>query len=244
MRDDLLDAQACVDWTITNIPLFEERLQRWLKENVEVVRIDLPPESDEDMLVARGKCAVPVAFNVEAGAYINTLRSGLDILAYAIAVREKVLLTHEIYFPIATNAAEFARGNYKGSKFVKQLSRAAREAFEAARPYKGGNNAIWALHEFDILRKHKRLLTMGQAPLRMSIWGFGFGHVWRGGDLRPRGKNETILGYVRKGERQPEIHITPFVVFDEPEIFPRCSFATGLTSFASAAHDAIQRFDY
>ena len=101
---------------------------------------------------------MPLVFNAEAGAYINAIRSSLDILASAVGKRE-ISSGREIYFPIAESADIFASGNYKGSKFVRQLSRTHRELFEACKPYKEGNDTLYALHNFDNIRKHKRLLT-------------------------------------------------------------------------------------
>jgi hypothetical protein len=43
MRDDLLHAQASVDWAISQLLAFSERLGSWLSLNVEVGVRDVPP---------------------------------------------------------------------------------------------------------------------------------------------------------------------------------------------------------
>ena len=61
---------------------------------------------------------------VEAGAYINALRSSLDILAYALAIRYGVPHPDDCYFPVVRSEKEFLAGGYKGAKFVKGLPKA------------------------------------------------------------------------------------------------------------------------
>lgn len=46
----------------------------------------LIPDTPNDMVVAVEKEPLPLSFNVEVGAYINAIRSSLDILATAMAL--------------------------------------------------------------------------------------------------------------------------------------------------------------
>ena len=82
---------------------------------------------------------------------------------------------------MAAGAAEFAAGNYKGFKFIKGLPDAQRAIIETLKPYQGGNDPLFALHQLDIIRKHKRLLGANIIPVyKISI-------VPGQGDLRPLG---------------------------------------------------------
>ena len=248
MKSDLLDAQSCVDWTIAHIPLFEQRLQLWLKGNIDVVVRDIPSDPLYNALILREKEPLPLAFNVEAGAYINTLRSSLDILAWTIYRREPepVLFPDQVYFPVANCRRDFANGNYRGNKFVEQLSGTARKLIESVKPYNGGNNALYGLHQFDILRKHRRLLTTEASPTSLVMWGVkvrGTVHPIPHGFL-PDIDGETVLGRVSKGEQKPKLQFSPYVTLNEPKIMARCPLASALMWFAAEANRIISLFDY
>src|ERR1700733_13170399 len=87
MRDDLLPAQASVDWALTQLPAFKAHLDSWLNANLNVVVKQTQPDSPNDVIAIRQKDPLPLAFQVEAGAYINAIRSSLDILAATLANR-------------------------------------------------------------------------------------------------------------------------------------------------------------
>jgi len=87
MRDDLLHAQAAVDWAVSNLPSFQERLYAWIAANIHIFLKETEPQIPHNVLVAVQKEPLPLTFNVEAGAYINVIRSSLDILAVALARR-------------------------------------------------------------------------------------------------------------------------------------------------------------
>ena len=77
MRDDLLHAQASVDWAVARMPDLQERLDSWASANVSVEIEDAPPPAGQNPVVATLKEPIPLAFSVEVGAYLNTIRSGL-----------------------------------------------------------------------------------------------------------------------------------------------------------------------
>ena len=79
MQDDLLHAKAAVDWAVAQFPAFQARLDAWLNANVNVSIKKSPPDVPNNVVVATEKETLPLAFQVEAGAYINTIRSSLDI---------------------------------------------------------------------------------------------------------------------------------------------------------------------
>ena len=73
MRDDLLPAQASVDWAVAQFPSLQERIDSWRSLNVHVEIIELPPDVPNNVMIAIPKEPLPLAFNVEVGAYINTI---------------------------------------------------------------------------------------------------------------------------------------------------------------------------
>jgi len=101
MRADLSPAQASVDWAVAQLPAFQGRLDIWLRDNIQVVVKELPADTPNNVILAVEKEPLPLAFNVEAGAYINAIRSSLDILAATLASRRRPALVDDAYFPVA-----------------------------------------------------------------------------------------------------------------------------------------------
>ncbi|HEV8029562.1 MAG TPA: hypothetical protein VGP42_00945 [Stellaceae bacterium] len=246
MRDDLLHAQASVDWAVSQLPSLETRLTAWGKGNFDLIIEEQPPPATHDPIVAVAKEPLPLAFNVEVGAYINAIRSSLDILATALAYRYKVPRPDQACFPVAKSRDEFTTGKAKGCKFVKALPDTPRKVIEALKPYQGGNKTLWALHKLDIFRKHQRLLAVGTAPRSFSFWDVG--------DFSSKFKNvatgwmvvddqKTVLGLLAKGAATPKMHFTPHVVISEASLAFREPVVRALNQFARLADSTIKLFD-
>jgi hypothetical protein len=244
MRDDLVYAQAAVDWAMAQLPSLNERIEAWLALNVEMVVRDQPPPAPYDMLVAVEKAPLPLAFSIEVGSYVNVIRSSLDMLATALAARYGVTRPEDAYFPVSNSAAAFASGGDKGSKFVKGLPDAERTIIERLKPYQGGNETLWALHRLDIMRKHRRLLDIEIRPLQIGVTGL----KPPGDDYQPiatgyiRVNNETALGLIRKGATGYNVKVFPHVAFNEAEPRTREPIVRALSRFAGYAGGIIRRF--
>jgi hypothetical protein len=112
-----------------------------------------------------------------AGDVIHNLRSALDhlanqlVLVGLIATPLSTPLTEaewrQIEFPICDGIAK-----YKSSKAgkVKGMTPMAKEAIDRLKPYKGGNDALWRIHELDNIDKHRTLFTVARDFLFTSDW--------------------------------------------------------------------------
>lgn len=245
MRHDLLHAQASVDWAVAHLPAFQARLRIWLDENVQVSIKELPADVPNNVVVATEKSQLPLDFQVEAGAYINAIRSSLDILASSLAARHCPNWIDDAYFPAASSASAFATGNYKGSKFVQALPAKERLIIEHCKPYKGGDTLIYPLHQLDIVRKHVRLLSAMIIPSRLGMrrealrFFEPLSIAWmRSAD------DETVLGLLAKDSPDPEFDFTAQVALDETAYFAGTEIITALKIFANAAQTIIGKFDY
>ena len=170
MRADLLEAQASVDWAFGQLLPFKQRLEAWLKANVVTEVRDVPPPATHNPIVALEKELLPIAFSVEAGAYINAIRSGLDILAMALVKRHSLEIPEErVMFPMYRSEAGFLAQS--GGPLVQHLPDEDRARITSLKPYPEGNPALWALHRLDIVRKHRRLLDVQLRPIHLSMAG-------------------------------------------------------------------------
>jgi hypothetical protein len=170
MRADLLEAQASVEWVSSQLLPFNQRLEAWLKANVVIEIRHEPPPATHNPIVALERQFLPIAFSVEAGAYVNTLRSSLDILAMALVRRHSLAIAEDrVYFPVAKSKEALLKNG--GTPLLQQLPEEDRVKLLALKPYRGGNSALWALHHLDIVRKHHRLLDVQIRPIHISMSG-------------------------------------------------------------------------
>jgi len=247
MRDDLLDAQACVDWTVAQLPAFAERIETWLGENVEAgIEKTEPPithspdnSGHERPSPARVQCR-------GRGLYQHHPKQP-DILAMALVLRDGVGKPDEAYFPVLRSAAEFDAGRSKGSKFVKRLPERERAIIEALKPYQGGNDPLFALHQLDIMRKHRRLLAVRVEPAFTISDTTGRGLriqdfvLYGVATLSPNEK--SVLGFISNRAPGYNIEFAPKIALDEsfPAVPPEIIGA--LRQFANLADAIIKLFD-
>jgi hypothetical protein len=250
MRSDLLDAQASLDWGISNLPSFEERLNLWLQNNIKTVPQHTDGDATHDVIIAVEKEPFPIGFSVEAGMFINAMRSALDILAWTIFKRDVLLHPDEVYFPIANSEADWRSGNYKGSKFVAQLGATERGLLETLKPYGGdsGNSILYWLHRLDIARKHRRLLNVEHRPAKLTIMGNfkmdEFVPLNNDTGFIPGGNYETILGLWAKGAAKPKLGYTPGVFVTNTELMLHGPIMPLLGEFSRRTQGVINLFGY
>lgn len=242
MRVDLLHAQASIDWAVNQLPSFGERVTTWLDENLLAEIVEENPPGPRDVVLAVKKGPLPLPFVVKAGAYLNAIRSSLDILAVSLCNRFAIGKTTDTCFPVAPTEQQFKSGDYKGAKFLHALPATARQIIERIKPYREGNATLYFLHQLDILRKHSRLLTVEVNPLQVRTQGFvGFEPV-------PKVVNDRekiILGSVPRSIVKPEIKVFGYIALNENETKVKYKQPIGkaLVDFASLATAIISQFD-
>lgn len=238
MRDDLLDAQASLDWAVAQFEILKPRIEAWQETAKESIVRNTKFERGQKIIHLASIEPPPALINAEVGAIINSIRSSLDILIAAVARRHGVPDKNS-YFPIANSRDQFLTGGYKGAKVIKALPIAAQTTIERLEPWKGGNPCLIALHELDILRKHKRLISMVPAAWDTEITAAG---------------GDGILLIVLGEQDQPvmiplgvpphgKVNFTPHIAISESDFTAESPVLASLSDFASATTDIIKLFD-
>lgn len=119
----------------------------------------------------------PDCLPLVAGDVIQNLMSALDHLAYQIVCRD----TNDsppnpnwIYFPVADDAQKYeAKKNGK----MQGASADSFAAIDALKPYKGGNDPLWALYRLNNIEKHRLLLTVGSQAAGINLGQLMVGHL-------------------------------------------------------------------
>jgi hypothetical protein len=246
MRPDLLEAQASVDWPMSQLPDLSKRLEEWLKRGVSIGIKELPQPAESNLIIAVENELLPLRFQAEVGAYINSIRSSLDVLAMVLVKRHNISICEDrVYFPIKKSKEEFERPESTAQKFLKALPEVDRRLMKDLKPYQGGNDALWALHHLDVVRKHRRLLNARLNPIHMSIKG-----TLAEGDFTPIGGDgsiqvgaETVLGMIRKGAPTLAVGTSFYVGIDEEGFVARKPVVAVLAQLASTATFIIKLFD-
>lgn len=249
MRDDLLHAKACVHWAESQFESLGKRIDAWLAGNFDIVIKEQPPPATHDVITVQRKEPLPLAFNVEVGAYINVLRSSLDILATALLGRtdtsRRVSPSLEAHFPIYRSLYGFIDPKC-GLESIKWLTKRERDIIKSLQPYQGGNQALWALHQLDIMRKHRRLLAAMTNPGMFSITGLGLREHYTpvATGWMTVNDQETVVGVLAKGAPHYEMKFAGYITINETALIDPKPLIPSLRDFASLANSIINLFDY
>ena len=245
MRDDLADASASINWAATQIPLLQQGFTDWQRSNPYRVIQERDSDSGNDVAVVYDQ-SFPLTFNAWVGAIINSVRSSLDILAAALAIRNGIKPDQRTHFPIFGSMQDMI-DPLDGIEGKKWLSQSERATIKSLNPYHGGDDTIWPLHRLDIHRKHERLISV-----QPDVGGFlmiGRRHMHVGGAKAiKRLENKTVLLKLSPGEildaTQGNALLAVFVTFNETALgLADQEVATTLRKFATRVAEIVAMFD-
>jgi hypothetical protein len=245
MHDDLLDAQACVDWAISQLQVLQGRIEAWKKDSPYRLFEELHPERGLKLIKLRDIKPVPPIINAEAGAIVNSLRSSLDVLMNVLATRNGQASPREVQFPVCDSAEKFFHGRDAGRKRIKRLSAADQAIIESLKPWKGGNGFLYALHEIDKTRKHRRMLDVVIVPTFTRLWPYGRpgGLEFPAPDQWAGFKNDSVLAWIGIEATDYQIDFSIDVAINERDHMEGPCIVMALRDFASLTNSIIKRFD-
>jgi len=127
---------------------------------------DIDPKTGYYNFTVNDLKSPPPQIGLMAGDAVHNLRSALDHLAYQLVLVNGHTPSRHTCFPIFDDAAKFSTMDQRK---VSGMSRAAIDAIAAAKPYKGGNEPLWVVHDLDIADKHHALLTTLVSVTQLTI---------------------------------------------------------------------------
>jgi hypothetical protein len=158
MRDDLLDADASVEWATTQMQMVQAAFLSWQRSDPYAVIPEHDSDSGKDFAVAMRRAPFPREIAAGVGGVINSCRCSLDLLAATLAMRNRVKPSSDTHFPIRKRDSDF----FTMMNDIERkgwLAKPDIDKIKSLKPYKGGDDAIWPMHALDVLRKHERLLA-------------------------------------------------------------------------------------
>jgi hypothetical protein len=158
MSDKISDAQAKVEWADKHIEDFKGALVRFQNTNPYIVTSDHHPQT-RDLIYYMGQVAdVTGEMVLIAADVLQCLRTALDYLVCAHTPNPTSLTAFPI-FDHAKIGKTYLAGKIGG------MTPAAQKIVTDLKPYKGGNETLWKLHELNRIDKH-RLLVAASTSLR------------------------------------------------------------------------------
>jgi hypothetical protein len=100
---------------------------------------------------------VPLEVTLIVGDVLQNLRSSLDHLACHLIRKGNGTVTTQSGFPIASDATKYLPSFF--DRKIAGMWQEAKDAIHAIKPYKGGNDTLWRIHELNKIDKHRLLLT-------------------------------------------------------------------------------------
>jgi hypothetical protein len=147
----------------------------------------------------------------------NNLRSALDQTAFNVAILIGKPDAKSAKFPFGPTEADMLN-NLAGG--CKDLPPEIRSIFAAFRPYKGGNNTLWALNELVNTKKHKLLIPVAMTSMQVEIPALVRGDPLVMEYFAVDGAKQEITFLRVRSEGQHlkyEVNITPTIAIDHSE---------------------------
>lgn len=170
--EPLLAAFAKLERSVAQIGDFNDRISAFFQTNPYQVLAEL--NADRTCQVWKWRLArkLPLEWAVIAGEILHNLRSPIDQVVAAVAVLH-CGQESGVAFPFGRNLQEFETALGK----QKKLPADARDLIRALKPYKGGNDLLWALHYLNKRDKHRSHLVPINMPSETSVSYICF---WKG----------------------------------------------------------------
>jgi hypothetical protein len=131
---------------------------------------------------------VPDHVALIAGDVLHNLRSALDYLVYALIRANGKTPSTSAGFPIFDHEPVSQKEKNWFDEKIKDIPDTAQDVIRFLKPYKGGDDRLWRLHQLDIIDKHR--LRFAIAP---ALWQFDVNrHIQAAGVIDSKGDEMQV----------------------------------------------------
>jgi hypothetical protein len=168
MADDLLiGPRLKIERAYSHILDVQHAIQAYLGRHPYILVVDLNADKSKRLVKARRVHELNPMVGLIVADAIHNLRSSLDLLAISMARKNGIATTQGINFPFGRCEDAFESNAAKAE--IKAAFGSALEAVKELKPYKGGNDLLWALHDLDRRNKHIDLVSIGGARFDHTV---------------------------------------------------------------------------
>lgn len=158
--DELSGAWLKVDRAKEHIDNLGPEIRSFLDTEPYVIVREDDPQTGDEIFKVKIRAEPPKQWGVILGDVLHNLRSALDLLAWQLILANGGTPDKRTAFPVSDTAEAFRSG---GLGKIEGISPRSRELLKAVKPYKGGCEPLWWLHQLNIEDKHHLLVPVGTA---------------------------------------------------------------------------------
>jgi hypothetical protein len=221
--ETLADADAKLEWADKHIAKFEREIQLFHERKSYVIWEQIQPEGSR-VLQFTDPPDVPPQLVMLASDAVHNIRAALDYLTCALAI-DNGKSTSSVSFPVARDENEL--GKPPAQRKIHKLSTKARAFIIGLKPYKGGNDHLWAIHEIDRVDKHLNRLGFYEAPPMMYFTRIDIG------------EDDDSLDVTERAPKHELERIGLLPAFADIDVFQGESALTLLKQFSSRVADIL-----
>jgi hypothetical protein len=168
MSNQFHDPRLKIERAKQHISDLHMRLLAFAQTDFYTLVVEKDSKTGEQALELEITKPVPEELALVMGDALHNLKSALDWTVNEVVFRRLKFYDSHTRFPLRETAQDL-KGTIKGG-LIKQASPAVTNYIvDVVKPYKGGNDALWALHDLNILDKHRLLLPVMQATALVGV---------------------------------------------------------------------------
>jgi len=185
----------------------------------------------------------PPDISVIAGDVIHNLRSALDHLAWHLVEASGKTPGNWTGFPIFDPDSFKTKKDKTGffERKVQGMNSKVVDAIKVVKPYKGGNNVLWTIHNLNIVDKHHLLLAVGFTSPHFT--------VRRQFDIPLAGwypikEGDNIVTITHKVQPEEQLEFAFDIVLGENGIFQGTPLLVSLSTMRDAVKNLLFDFSH
>jgi hypothetical protein len=242
MTDPFYSSKFSIDWAYDHIAEFERETETFLQPDNYCIVSELDADGTHNLLKFKLTKPMPRALNGHALDVVYNLRAALDQTICSVATLNKTPADNT-FFPIRTKGSDFETALNGLRKYAPD------EILDLVRkfkPYKGGNNLLWALNKLCNTNKHGILRPLPMAATDVTAEGTSQGKAFRLW-LNPQWdsfKNEMILVTALVNAKfTMNFDYSFFIGFSDIEFINGKPVVTTLDKFASEVNRIVMAIE-
>lgn len=171
-KADLSAPRAKLDWANNQLAILNAEIRLFSERKPYRIVTKPNPEGPGVLMYLESSEPVPQMIAMHIGSILAAQRDSLDFLITTLAEKNGAVEPRDCYFPIADSAQRFLE---KGTqKKIKWLSPEERAIIHDLKPYKGGNNKLYAFNWLCQKGKHRKPILIGSATTGFGVGGDGY----------------------------------------------------------------------
>jgi hypothetical protein len=243
MNDPFHSSKYKIERAKHHVSEFERQVVEFHNTNPYAHVTEIDPNTSEQVHKYKLVKPMPVALQGIADEAVYNLRSALDQVGYAIAIAAGKN-GKRAHFPFGDDAVQLENNINRGT--CKDLPNEIVDLIRSFKPYKGGNDLLWALNKLCNTNKHASI-----CPVAVLSGGVHFnqGHFTGGGPsisahFWNRTKNEMELFRVRPGTTyNVNFQFSAFVAFRDVEFVDGAPVLAVLNEFVRIVEGVVMALE-